>query len=121
MIEDFKKECKDPKKFAHNIYHHYLFQYTGYGILAALAILSAKVSMNMSQSMFHSTLICFLHSLIYFLLSVCYVPILYRSGHLFSSIKNHWWKYSIVAFLDFESTFIIVLSFSMTNIVYIQV
>lgn len=121
MLDDFKKEFENPKTFFKNLFNHHIFHYSGYAVLAAIALFGCQVCMDLSHAGENSTVICFLHSLIYFTLAVCHVPILYRGGHLWSSLKNNWWKFGLVTILNFEGSFILSLSSYLTNYVIYQV
>ncbi|KII66135.1 Solute carrier family 35 member F1 [Thelohanellus kitauei] len=88
--------------------------------IGSLCIFAIGVSLEESKVSAYPSIPCFIYLGIHSLLTIIFGLVLYKNGILMDTIKKEWWKYAIVAFCEFESCFLIIMSYHFTNYIVIQ-
>ncbi|KAF0987847.1 hypothetical protein HZS_2866, partial [Henneguya salminicola] len=109
LSESFKK-----------IYKSKLFLYTLLAQLLALALFGNGVAADALSTAHNINIPCFLSFILYFMLSIIFVPIALKKYEFILEFKKKWWKFLIIAICDFEATYLIVKSYQYTNYASIQ-
>ncbi|KAF1741490.1 hypothetical protein MXB_4566, partial [Myxobolus squamalis] len=68
----------------------------------------------------HLSIPCLQSFLVYSTLSVIFLPIFIYKYKFISIFREKWWKFFIIAILDFEATYLIIKAYSYTNFTTIQ-
>ncbi|KII73042.1 Solute carrier family 35 member F1 [Thelohanellus kitauei] len=103
------------------IHKNEVFMYSMLSQIGSLSIFAIGISLEQSKVSDYPRVVCFIYTIIHLLLSLFFIPCLYKQGILKDVLKKQWWKYIIIAFCEFEGSFLFTMAYHYSSYILIQV